>query len=1202
MLNQIRPELGTRAPHPPGLDRKHLIRRLFVPPPSPPLSFPFLLSRSLAPKSYRLLRAEPCCAVPVGTALLETTASLQTHGVAAARRPRRTAAVRWVSALSHTRLLHGGMVDLKSKLRARLSRRNSGIPLLTSSKSYNGTGNHGSINSPNDDAKSDKNLALESVRPTSSVSADAITEAGGRGGRESKRVGGGRETAVGGSGSGAGAGAGAGVGVGVANAAPGEYKEKASGFLALLTGAGHSVKTGPRQAISTKQPAQSIKSVDDAQHTPETPGTTTGEQGEHRRLKQHESNTDETNGQCLNKGGDDKHEDAHLDVFAQVPADAGADADAGSAGAGSGHIGSGGSTRGTTDNDSNCDTGSSPGRADSSAAAGAATNATNAKSASGQPPASSLTNRTAPGVGSDWTQPASDLRRVSINSARVPSSLASIHEDDDLAHTAAGDEPLPPPTTSAIPTTIDAAALDATTPTKTIPNPIENSHHQQLAGASAQSATPNTAVSDTVRRIRLIDPAGNLSPSQPSTPAPLATPASPSFVTSNSVAPLSPTDTVPLSPSAETPSNATLPFSTPTPAHPNSNHSPTNPTPTLGSPTTIRSSSTVPTRPSVPPRRQSLLPSRQTTLIRTLLDANQADELDTDGNTNDNLLPISAMVTRKIWVKRPGGSATLVTINEEDLVDDVRDMILRKYANSLGRQFDSPDLTLRIASREGQRTERVLGPEEPMARTLDAYFPGGQTVDEALIIDIPPRRTPKESPRAGPPHVPHGLPTYYEETLRPSEGGTDYFGPGALAHLPSGMGGGPVMNAPVNGTSQSHPHTISVSGTGHIPQVPSPGGTRPRQYRERPDRPRLGRQHTSSPTILNVVGAGGHAATIAVASANHEQSTAGSVPGPPASATHVPHVPPAPPLPTPPPAAQEPAPAIPPQHPVTTPPARVASPRPTTAMAARPKKKKATPDHTPLPAMMLSSAVPPINVLIVEDNIINLKLLEAFVKRLKVRWQTAMNGREAVNKWRKGGFHLVLMDIQLPIMSGLEATREIRRLERMNSIGVFSNSNGNGGSNGGESGGDPDVMREEDKLENIELFKSPVIIVALTASSLQSDRHEALAAGCNDFLTKPITYIWLERKVMEWGCMQALIDFDGWRKWKDFGSSNGEDKKDAAAASKDNSGTAKKAVARPKRKSTVQKEVTSPHLSAQAAPSSLDSHTTQTSQTSSDDK
>ena len=153
---------------------------------------------------------------------------------------------------------------------------------------------------------------------------------------------------------------------------------------------------------------------------------------------------------------------------------------------------------------------------------------------------------------------------------------------------------------------------------------------------------------------------------------------------------------------------------------------------------------------------------------------------------------------------------------------------------------------------------------------------------------------------------------------------------------------------------------------------------------------------------------------------------------------------------------------------------------------------------------MLNGGVPPINVLIVEDNIINLRLLEAFVKRLKVRWQTAMNGREAVTKWRAGGFHLVLMDIQLPVMSGLEATREIRRLERTNSIGAFSTANNNntGNTNGGEADESKNEIPEEDRLPNREMFKSPVIIVALTASSLQSDRHEALAAGCNDFLTK----------------------------------------------------------------------------------------------------
>ena len=101
------------------------------------------------------------------------------------------------------------------------------------------------------------------------------------------------------------------------------------------------------------------------------------------------------------------------------------------------------------------------------------------------------------------------------------------------------------------------------------------------------------------------------------------------------------------------------------------------------------------------------------------------------------------------------------------------------------------------------------------------------------------------------------------------------------------------------------------------------------------------------------------------------------------------------------------------------------------------------------------------------------------------------------------------MDIQLPVMSGIEATREIRRLERVNHIGVFSSSTRVSPS-------------PEDALGDLP-FPSPVIIVALTASSRESDRNEALAAGCNDFLTKPVGAPWLERKAIEWGCMQALI-------------------------------------------------------------------------------
>ena len=483
----------------------------------------------------------------------------------------------------------------------------------------------------------------------------------------------------------------------------------------------------------------------------------------------------------------------------------------------------------------------------------------------------------------------------------------------------------------------------------------------------------------------------------------------------------------------------------------------------------------------LPPRRQSLFSQRQSSLIKTLLDNPGATDDEDDTGSILPLIDIEAeMATRKIWVKRPGASPTLIAINEDDLVDDVRDMILRKYSNSLGKTFDSPDLTLRILPREQTHKERLLGPEEPMCRTLDAYFPGGQGVTEALIIDIPARRTPKPSPRA---HTS----LYATEDGRPSEAGEGYFPPVAVGGIPSPHHG-VVMQASASGVA---PHSIAVIGTGHIPAIPSPGAMRPRYERNRTDRPRLNRQHTSSPTIVGTSGHASGAAASAADGASHgmsyvsrpshsrahsnasdqQKGMALAQPGSPGTSS-----------------AQ--------QARVATPPPRVTSPRPSTT---RIRKTKRNSEFPSLPTGMLNGSVPPISVLIVEDNPINLKLLEAFVKRLKVRWSTAMNGRDAVKKWRTGGFHLVLMDIQLPVMNGLDATREIRRLERVNHIGVFTSSPT---SMPEEVEEDEEELKEQDRLENMSLFKSPVIIVALTASSLQSDRHEALAAGCNDFLTK----------------------------------------------------------------------------------------------------
>ncbi|RCH97005.1 ssk1 response regulator receiver [Rhizopus stolonifer] len=150
-----------------------------------------------------------------------------------------------------------------------------------------------------------------------------------------------------------------------------------------------------------------------------------------------------------------------------------------------------------------------------------------------------------------------------------------------------------------------------------------------------------------------------------------------------------------------------------------------------------------------------------------------------------------------------------------------------------------------------------------------------------------------------------------------------------------------------------------------------------------------------------------------------------------------------------------------------------------------------------------SHSSPPITVLIVEDNRINQAILSTWMKKHGIKFSVASDGKEAVEKWRGGGFHLILMDIQLPVMDGIQATKTIRDLEREQKIGVLASN-----------------------------FQSPVIIVALTASSLESDRRSALAAGCNDFLTKPLSLEWLDKKIMEWGCMQALIDFEGWKKWR----------------------------------------------------------------------
>jgi CheY-like chemotaxis protein len=104
------------------------------------------------------------------------------------------------------------------------------------------------------------------------------------------------------------------------------------------------------------------------------------------------------------------------------------------------------------------------------------------------------------------------------------------------------------------------------------------------------------------------------------------------------------------------------------------------------------------------------------------------------------------------------------------------------------------------------------------------------------------------------------------------------------------------------------------------------------------------------------------------------------------------------------------------------------------------------------------------NVLVAEDVDSNYQLLMALIGR-HYNLRRAYTGLEALNIFQESDYRpdIILMDMKMPVMGGLEATREIRKV-------------------------------------------SPGIpIIALTANAFSDDREEAFAAGCNEFLTKPIT-------------------------------------------------------------------------------------------------
>jgi CheY-like chemotaxis protein len=109
-----------------------------------------------------------------------------------------------------------------------------------------------------------------------------------------------------------------------------------------------------------------------------------------------------------------------------------------------------------------------------------------------------------------------------------------------------------------------------------------------------------------------------------------------------------------------------------------------------------------------------------------------------------------------------------------------------------------------------------------------------------------------------------------------------------------------------------------------------------------------------------------------------------------------------------------------------------------------------------------------LRILLAEDSPDSRILMKSYLKRLPYQIVIAENGKLAVEKFRRGNYDLVLIDMQMPVMDGYEAVQRIREFERRSR-----------------------------RL-------SPTPIIAMTASMLDRDVHRAFDAGCSAFIPKPV--------------------------------------------------------------------------------------------------
>jgi two-component system sensor histidine kinase/response regulator len=118
----------------------------------------------------------------------------------------------------------------------------------------------------------------------------------------------------------------------------------------------------------------------------------------------------------------------------------------------------------------------------------------------------------------------------------------------------------------------------------------------------------------------------------------------------------------------------------------------------------------------------------------------------------------------------------------------------------------------------------------------------------------------------------------------------------------------------------------------------------------------------------------------------------------------------------------------------------------------------------------------PARILVAEDNLINQKLTVRMLEKLGYQSDVVENGQEALAALAKVSYAMILMDCQMPLVDGLEATRLIRENER----------------------------RQSSMVNGQSMPSSHIPIVALTANAMSGDRDRCLAVGMDDYLTKPV--------------------------------------------------------------------------------------------------